>query len=83
MRKTGRIFQAGTQRRTVSHYQQAVQIARDGKLGRLTKLVASVTTRTQQKLVACRADTRSKRCGLEHVVGAGTMATLQQRLRGW
>ncbi len=44
MRRTGRIFQAGTQRRTVSHYQQAVQIARDGKLGRLTKLVASVYT---------------------------------------
>lgn len=42
--KTGRIFQAGTQRRTVSHYQKAVQIARDGKLGRLTKLVASVYT---------------------------------------
>jgi Oxidoreductase family, C-terminal alpha/beta domain/Oxidoreductase family, NAD-binding Rossmann fold len=44
MRRTGRIFQAGTQRRTVKHYQQAVQIARDGKLGRLTKLVASVYT---------------------------------------
>ncbi len=44
IRKTGRIFQAGTQRRTVNHYQQAVQIARDGKLGRLTKLVASVYT---------------------------------------
>ncbi|MCA9010950.1 MAG: Gfo/Idh/MocA family oxidoreductase [Planctomycetaceae bacterium] len=44
IRRTGRIFQAGTQRRTVSHYQQAVQIARDGKLGRLTKLVASVYT---------------------------------------
>lgn len=44
IRKTDRIFQAGTQRRTVDHYQQAVQIARDGKLGRLTKLVASVYT---------------------------------------
>jgi predicted dehydrogenase len=44
MNTTGRIFQAGTQRRTVNHYQQAVQIAREGKLGRLTKLVASVYT---------------------------------------
>lgn len=44
IRRTGRIFQAGTQRRTVSHYQHAVQIARDGRLGRLTKLVASVYT---------------------------------------
>lgn len=44
IRRTGRVFQAGTQRRTVKHYQQAVQIARAGKLGRLTKLVASVYT---------------------------------------
>ncbi|MDX1927338.1 MAG: Gfo/Idh/MocA family oxidoreductase [Pirellulaceae bacterium] len=44
IRKTDRVFQAGTQRRTVSHYQQAVQIAREGQLGRLTKLVASVYT---------------------------------------
>jgi hypothetical protein len=44
IRKTGRIFQAGTQRRTVTHYQEAVQIARDGKLGRLKKMVASVYT---------------------------------------
>jgi hypothetical protein len=43
-RKTGRIFQAGTQRRTVTHYQEAVQIARDGKLGPLKKLVAGVYT---------------------------------------
>ncbi len=44
IRKTGRVFQAGTQRRTVNHYRKAVQIARDGRLGRLTKLVASVYT---------------------------------------
>jgi Na+/H+ antiporter NhaD/arsenite permease-like protein len=44
IRKTDRVFQAGTQRRTVNHYQQAVQIAREGQLGRLTKLVASVYT---------------------------------------
>ena len=44
IRKTGRIFQAGTQRRTVTHYQEAVRIARDGKLGRLKKMVASVYT---------------------------------------
>ena len=44
IRKTGRVFQTGTQRRTVSHYRRAVEIARDGQLGRLTKLVASVYT---------------------------------------
>jgi predicted dehydrogenase len=44
IRQTQRIFQAGTQRRTVTNYRQAVQLAHDGKLGRLKKLVASVYT---------------------------------------
>lgn len=44
IRKTGRVFQAGTQRRTVAHYQQAVQLARDGQLGPLKKLIAAVYT---------------------------------------
>lgn len=44
IRKTERIFQAGTQRRTVTNYQQAVQMVHDGKLGRLKKMVASVYT---------------------------------------
>ncbi|MFO0455174.1 MAG: Gfo/Idh/MocA family protein [Planctomycetota bacterium] len=41
IRKTGRIFQAGTQRRSVKNYQQAVQMVHEGKLGRLKKLIAS------------------------------------------
>jgi predicted dehydrogenase len=44
IRQTKRIFQAGTQRRTVANYQQAIQMVRDGKLGRLTKMIASVYT---------------------------------------
>jgi predicted dehydrogenase len=44
IRQTQRIFQAGTQRRTVTNYRQAVQLAHDGKLGRLKTLVASVYT---------------------------------------
>lgn len=44
IRKTERIFQAGTQRRTVTNYQKAVQMVQDGKLGRLRKMVASVYT---------------------------------------
>ncbi len=47
IRKKERIFQAGTQRRTVTNYQQAVQMVHDGKLGRLKKMVASVYTPSQ------------------------------------
>jgi predicted dehydrogenase len=41
-RKTGRIFQAGTQRRSVPNYAAAVELARSGKLGKLERLNASV-----------------------------------------
>jgi len=41
-RSTGRIFQAGTQRRSVPNFAAAVQLARSGKLGQLRRLNASV-----------------------------------------
>ncbi len=41
-RRTQRIFQAGTQRRSVPNFQAAVRLARSGKLGRIHTLVASV-----------------------------------------
>lgn len=40
--KTGRVFQAGTQRRSVPNFQKAVQLAQDGRLGTLRKLEATV-----------------------------------------
>ena len=40
--RTRKIFQAGTQRRSVPNFQQAVQIAQSGKLGNLQTLYASV-----------------------------------------
>lgn len=42
MKRTGRIFQAGTQRRSVPQFQTAVDMARSGKLGKLDTLYASV-----------------------------------------
>jgi predicted dehydrogenase len=42
MKRTGRVFQAGTQRRSVPNFQQAVQLAHSGKLGKLHTLYASV-----------------------------------------
>lgn len=38
----GRIFQAGTQRRNVPNFQHAVNLARDGRLGKLRALHASI-----------------------------------------
>jgi len=41
MRRLGRVFQAGTQRRNIANFQYAIQLARSGKLGRLRTLHAS------------------------------------------
>lgn len=42
MRTTGRVFQAGTQRRNVPNYQFAVHLAHSGKLGRLHTLQGGI-----------------------------------------
>jgi predicted dehydrogenase len=44
MKRTGRVFQAGTQRRSVPNFQQAIKLAHAGKLGKLQTLYASVYT---------------------------------------
>jgi len=44
IKETGRVFQAGTQRRSVPNFKFAVDLARSGKLGRLKTLFASVYT---------------------------------------
>lgn len=41
-KRTGRVFQAGTQRRSVPNFVQAVQLAQSGKLGKLRELQATV-----------------------------------------
>jgi predicted dehydrogenase len=40
MRRTGRVFQAGTQRRNLPHFAFACELARTGKLGKLTAVHA-------------------------------------------
>jgi predicted dehydrogenase len=42
IQRTGRIFQAGTQRRSVANFQQAIKLAHSGKLGKIHTLHASV-----------------------------------------
>jgi predicted dehydrogenase len=44
IQKTGRVFQAGTQRRSVANFQAAVRLAHSGKLGKIRTLYASVYT---------------------------------------
>src|SRR5947199_1804 len=44
VRETKRVFQAGTQRRSVANFQAAVRLAHSGKLGKLRTLYASVYT---------------------------------------
>ena len=42
IRRTGRVFQAGTQRRSISNFIHAIRLARTGKLGALHTLHASI-----------------------------------------
>ncbi len=44
IRETKRVFQAGTQRRSVANFQAAVRLAHSGKLGKVHTLYASVYT---------------------------------------
>jgi predicted dehydrogenase len=44
VRETKRVFQAGTQRRSLANFQAAVQLAHSGKLGKLHTLYASMYT---------------------------------------
>src|ERR1700730_11303350 len=44
IQRAGRVFQAGTQRRSVPNFQAAVQLAHSGKLGKVHTLYASVYT---------------------------------------
>lgn len=44
MQRTGRVFQAGTQRRSVPNFIEAVNLAHSGKLGKIQTLYASVYT---------------------------------------
>ncbi len=40
--RTGRVFQAGTQRRSITNFQRAAKLAHDGKLGKIHTLHASI-----------------------------------------
>ena len=78
IRRYGRVFQAGTQRRTVSNFQAAVQLAHSGKLGKLHTLHASCyKPQRPLRLAAGRARAAQGRGRLGPLAGAGALAAVQ------
>ena len=84
MRRTGRVFQAGTQRRNLPHFAFACELARTGKLGKLRRVYAHPAgmTHRQQWLAATRAGTAEGRSRLGHVPGSSSLASFQQGIAG-
>ena len=72
MHREKRVFQAGTQRRSVPNFQKAVELAHSGKLGKLHTLHASVYVPVARQHLAARpADPGARRGGLEPVARPG------------
>ncbi len=62
MRRTGRVFQAGTQRRNLPHFAFACELARTGKLGKLKTVYAHPAgmKAADERLAARRSRSRTK-----------------------
>ena len=80
MRRTGRIFQAGTQRRNLPHFAFACELARTGKLGKLKRVYAHPMGMTARMSGWGKTRTRTGQgsCRLGYVPGPGRLATVQQ-----
>ena len=81
-RRTGQIFQAGTQRRNLPHIQFAVELARRGKLGKLQTVYAHPAgmTAMQSGWASAGAGAAQGRGRLGPVPRAGGLAAFQSRL---
>ena len=77
-RRTGRIFQAGTQRRSLPNFMFAIDLARFGKLGKLHTLYAHPGGLGDgaERMASRRARSWQRSRGLEHVSRAGCVAAL-------
>jgi hypothetical protein len=70
MKKTDRIFQAGTQRRSVPQFQTAVEMAPNGETREAANPVRlGLPTRARQRLAAGQADSAGRYLRLEPVAG--------------
>ena len=85
MHREKRIFQAGTQRRSVPNFQKAVELAHTGKLGKLQTLHASVYMPELDNTWLSAEPQPARRRRLEPVARPGGVAPVQQevRERGW
>ena len=78
MHREQRVFQAGTQRRSVPNFQKAVELAHTGKLGKLHTLHASVYMPTLDNTwLPGRAAARRASRRLESVARPGGVAAVQ------
>ncbi len=84
MRRTGRVFQAGTQRRNLPHFAFACELARTGRLGKLKDRPRPPGRhdRQDERLGTGRARTAQGRGRLGSVPGPGGLATVQQEDSG-
>ena len=80
-RRTGRVFQAGTQRRNLPHFAFAVELARRGKLGKLQTVYAHPAGMgtAMSGWAAARAGAAQGGGRLGPVSGAGGLAAVQPR----
>ena len=91
IRRTGRVFQAGTQRRNLPHFAFACELARTGKLGKLQRsTLTRGHARPDERLAAGRAGAGKGRSRLGHVPWPRRVAPFNAKLldgfnfeKGW
>ncbi len=86
MRRHGRVFQAGTQRRSIGNFQFAVHLARSGKLGRLHTLHASIyKLRVQHDWLPAEPEPPGDECDWERWLGPSPWRPFNRRYvqGGW
>ena len=81
MQRTGRVFQAGTQRRNLPHFAFACELARTGRLGKLKRVHAHSGRHAgdDQRLAGARARTGQGNHRLEHVSRSRSLAAIQSQ----
>ena len=79
MRRTGRVFQAGTQRRNLPHFAFACELARTGKLGKMKTIYAHPAGMTtfSSGWLAPEPEPPKEVDRLEYVSRSGRLATVQ------
>jgi predicted dehydrogenase len=87
MHRYARVFQTGTQRRSVHNFQYAVQMAQSGKLGRLRTLHASITApHRNNDWLPAEPEPPAEQCDWDLWLGPAPWRPYNQRYlagRGW